>query len=391
MTEDGGRELTPREPGEVESSDSAITPAPDADSRAVERFSAGPRAHMVGLTEERSAQIVRQSGNARSVLFLAILVIALFIPVYWFYESGIPVLGAGGRLEAEAQVQYVTDVSRGYELFLANCARCHGADGQGGVGPPLNSQPKLYNALTADLQPGTGHLNPNYVNTVLTVGGRYVCGDPDSQMDAWSRPDGPLTYRQIEELIAWITASSDISFEYETEAHGGASDEENAGPTVVRGWRDPDWEPEPGATPPPACWRAPEGLTAVTEGGGPDALAAPVTAGTPDAPRVIRMDATSTLTFTDEDGVKLEGIAIVEGETIQFEVVNTAGFEHNFYIGEEEELMAPNGSTAVGIAPWPEGPQTLTWTADTDGVSLQFACTIPGHYQTMHGDIVIQV
>ncbi len=94
----------------------------DGESRDVERFSAGPRAHSVELTEERSAQIVRQSANARNVVFLAILVVALFIPVYWFYESGVPALGTEGRLAAEADAQYVTDVARGYELYIANCA-----------------------------------------------------------------------------------------------------------------------------------------------------------------------------------------------------------------------------------------------------------------------------
>ena len=32
----------------------------------------------------------------------------------------------------------------GYDVFLANCARCHGQDGQGGVGP------KLAGVVTAD-------------------------------------------------------------------------------------------------------------------------------------------------------------------------------------------------------------------------------------------------
>src|SRR5688572_32532895 len=117
MSEDrSGRELTPREAG-PEGGDSALAPVPEADSRAIERFSAGPKAHTIGLTEERSAQIVRQSGNARNIVFLAVIVISIFIPVYWFYENGIPAVGAEGRLEKEGEVQYVTDVERGYELY----------------------------------------------------------------------------------------------------------------------------------------------------------------------------------------------------------------------------------------------------------------------------------
>ena len=69
MSDDkGGRELTPRDPDEIETTDSSVTPIPDGDSREVERFSSGPRAHSVSLTEERSAQIVRQSANARNVV-----------------------------------------------------------------------------------------------------------------------------------------------------------------------------------------------------------------------------------------------------------------------------------------------------------------------------------
>jgi mono/diheme cytochrome c family protein len=389
MTDErSGRELTPRQPDEASSPDSAITPIAEPDSRAVERFSAGPRAHSVGLTEARAAQIVRQSGNARNVVFLALLVIAIFIPVYWFYEAGIPAVGAEGRLEREGQVQYVTDVARGYDLYLANCARCHGEEGGGGIGPPLNDQAKLYNALTADGEPGTGHLDPIYLDRVLTVGGRYVCGDPESLMPAFREPEGPLNYRQIEELIAWVTASRDIVFEYDPAAHGAVADAAHAEPSMVRGWRDPSWEPAPGATPPPACWRAPGGVTG-GDGAGAPGTGEAIEPGTPEAPRVIALEATGTLQFVDESGAPLTAIAVVAGETVTFEVDNTAGFDHNFYIGTEEELMVPGAVTDVGIPTWTEGVETLTWTVEADE-ALQFACTVPGHYQPMHGDFVLQ-
>jgi mono/diheme cytochrome c family protein len=396
----GGGALTPREPEDGPGDGSALTPAPQGEQRDVERFSAGPKAHTVGLTEERGAQIVRQSANARTWVFLAVLLIALFIPVYWFIESGVPALGTQGRMEAAAEQQYVTDVSRGYALFQANCATCHGANGQGGVGPPLNNQPKLYNALTADGQPGTGHLNPTYIDHVLTVGGRYVCGDPNSLMPVFKQPGGPLNYRQVEELIAWITASSKVTFEYEPATHeaGAAA----PSPVTVSGWRDPNWKPEPGATEPPACWRNPSGVigggpapaaTPAPSGGAatPAASAAPTTGGTADAPRVIKLQATADLKFVDEAGNHVTELQVAPGEVIQFEVDNVAGFDHDFWIGTPEELQVPNGTTDVGIPIWQSGVQTVTWTAPdaADPAGLQFACTVPGHYTTMHGDIVI--
>ena len=264
---------------------------------------------------------MRQSANARTYVFLAVLLIALFIPVYWFVENGVPALGTEGRMAAAAEQQYVTDVARGYALFQANCATCHGASGQGGVGPPLNNQPKLYNALTADGEPGSGHLNPTYIDHVLTVGGRYVCGDPNSLMPVFKQPGGPLNYRQVEELIAWVTASSEITFEYEPESHeAGATAPE---PVVVSGWRDPNWQPEAGATPPPACWRNPSGVIggaapatqAPADGGtaSPAASAAPVTGGTADAPRVIKLQATADLKFVDEAGNQVTELQVVDG------------------------------------------------------------------------------
>ena len=68
------------------------------------------------------------------------------------------------------------------------------------------------------------------------------------------------------------------------------------------------------------------------------------------------------LTITDPDGNQLTSIAVKAGETIQFEVTNTAGFDHNFYIGTAEELSNASGSIngGTGIPTFTTGTQTLT-------------------------------
>ena len=307
-----GNELTPRPDDGLSAQDTTqqVTPLPSGEQLGVERFSAGPRAHSVALTEERAAQVVRQSGNARNVAFLAVLLIAIFIPVYWFYDLGIPALGAQGRMAQNIEVQTVTDVARGYALFIANCAKCHGVQGQGGIGPPLNDQDKLYNAVQANGQPGTGHLNPTYVQHVLEVGGRYVCGDPNSVMPVWAQPGGPLNYRQIQELVSWITASNEITFQY-TPATSETSAGPKPTPVTVSGWRDPNYKPPPGQPTPPACWRNPSGV--IGGSSGPAASAAPIDkAGTPDNPRVIELVETASLQITGQvrhagDGHRRQG------------------------------------------------------------------------------------
>jgi mono/diheme cytochrome c family protein/uncharacterized cupredoxin-like copper-binding protein len=372
-----GRELAPREPDRV--------PAPV--ERGVERFDAGQQAHTVGLTEERAAQVVRQSGNARNIAFLATLIVVLFVPIYWFYDIGVPAIANTSRLEAERERQYVTDVSRGYGVFLDNCATCHGDNGEGGIGPPLNDQAKLYNALDAKREPGKGHLNPDYLEAVLTEGGRYVCGDPKSVMPAWKEPKGPLTYRQVEELIAFLTAGSDVKYTFQPEH---AEPGETLPPPVERaGWRDVDYKPAPDAPSPPACWRDPDGLQI-----GPNAAAgsaAPVeNPGTADAPRVIEVKETATVTITDEADQPLTAIAVKAGEVVEFRVENTSGvLPHNFYIGTAEDLQATARDRLEGVSDFTEGTQTFRYEVPEEG-PLQFACIVQGHYPTMHGDLQIQ-
>jgi mono/diheme cytochrome c family protein/uncharacterized cupredoxin-like copper-binding protein len=345
----------------------------------------------VGLTEERAAQIVRQSGSARNVAFLATLLVALFVPLYWFYEIGFPAIAGTSRLEKEEQVQQVTDVAQGYSLYLANCARCHGQNGEGGIGPPLNDQAKLYNAVTPAGLPGTGHLNGDYIRKVLTVGGRYVCGDPDSLMPIWAQENGgPLNYLQVEQLIAFLTASKDVTFSYQPE-HPEPG-QTLPPPRQVTGWRDPNYEPSSGAPSPPACWRAPNGVQIGGTGGGTTPSAQPIASpGTADSPRPIEVVETADLKITDPEGQQLSAIDVVAGETVKFTVANEAGFEHDFYVGTAEALEANRTGELEGIPNFTEGTKEFTWTVPTDtGAQLEFACTIAGHYGSMHGAIRIQ-
>ncbi len=237
-------------------------PRPPVEPAPVERFTSPPQARTFELTPERAAQVVRQSSNARWVGFLVVVVVALFVTVYWFYELG-PLGISTPRLDAEADAQQVTAVERGYNMFEANCARCHGTQGEGGVGPALNRQDKLF-----------AHLNANYLRQVLNAGGRYVCGNPNSVMPVWSNtanPPGPLNYIQIDDLIAFIRAPSDQTYTVRDPSLGEpVLDPITHQVETFKGWVDPNYKPASGATPYPDCWTdefasgsaAPSGSTA---------------------------------------------------------------------------------------------------------------------------------
>lgn len=113
-----------------------------------------------------------------------------------------------------------------------------------------------------------------------------------------------------------------------------------------------------------------------------------------------------------------EGLEIAPGDTIRFEIVNTGNLEHEFVIGDAEaqaahrKMMQEMGGShgdghsghgghdmaegqhggempAVTIAPGETA--ALVWTAPDNVESLEYACNIPGHYESgMSGDIDFQ-
>ena len=286
--------------------------APPAEVTPAERFTAPPQAHAFGLSPERAAKIIRQSGSSRWVAFLVVTIIVIFVIGYYFYELGVPGIEGSSRMEKETAAQQVTDVERGAKLFAANCSRCHGVSGQGGIGPVLNDQAKL---LT--------HLTPQYLATVLTVGGRYVCGNPDSLMLAWLEPKGPLNYRQVEELISFIRAPSTLTYTAVDPTTGAAAE--------ATGWRDPNYAMPAGATPVPNCWKD-------AFGGGGSTPATPAPSGAPSAaPSDGGSGAVVQLTLT-ASGIAYDTDSLEVPADTPFQIVftnNDAGIPHNVAIHKD--------------------------------------------------------
>lgn len=88
---------------------------------------------------------------------------------------------------------------------------------------------------------------------------------------------------------------------------------------------------------------------------------------------------------------QLSAISVVQGETVEFHVINDSGLPHNFHLGSAGDLStAPEENDLPGVDTFTSGTETFTFTVDQLAAdSPQFACTVPGHYTTMHGDIFV--
>lgn len=339
------RQLPARRP------DSAAAP-----TRSADRFTAPRQTRAIGgLTSERAARIVRQSGDARWVAFLGMVIVALFVIVYYFYELGVPIINTTPRLQAQDTLQQVTAVERGYNLYQANCARCHGVNGQGGVGPVLNDQAKLFS-----------HLNEVYLRNVLTVGGRYVCGNSKSLMPVWADSNGgPLNFLQIEDIIDFIRAPSTQDYTRRTPEFNEPIMGPDGKVLTFKGWRDTTFKPEPSSSPVPDCWTG--------GGGGPAPSAAPASI-PPDA---VTVDLIALNIAFDKKDIEVKADTVF---AINLDNQDPAGTPHNV------ELLKSDGAVIIDPPTIDGGAKTTYVYQPLSAGTYTFICKvhpIPGMTGTL--------
>ena len=113
-------------------------------------------------------------------LVLTLIVVAALL-VYSLAETN--------RLASAAEEHTQERVARGGEFYQAQCVSCHGAQGEGGIGPALNNRTVLKNTLD---------------NVFFSV---IRSGVPGTQMPAWSVDfGGPLTDEDVRDLVAFVRA-----------------------------------------------------------------------------------------------------------------------------------------------------------------------------------------
>ena len=109
------------------------------------------------------------------------LVVLIAMSAYW--------LGESTRLAEAADALSDDRVSHGRTIYAAQCVSCHGAQGEGGVGPALNNRTVLKNTL-----------DEVYFSVIRS-------GVPSTQMPAWSVDyGGPLTDEDVRSVVAFIRA-----------------------------------------------------------------------------------------------------------------------------------------------------------------------------------------
>jgi mono/diheme cytochrome c family protein len=120
--------------------------------------------------------------STNKVMLWGVVLMLAMVAVFPLYRTFEP----SARDEARAE-QLVSLQAEGEQIWSVNCSSCHGLNGEGGVGPALNSK-QFLQAATDD-----------QATLLISV------GVPGSQMSAYSQDfGGPLTSEQIKSVVAFM-------------------------------------------------------------------------------------------------------------------------------------------------------------------------------------------
>ena len=339
---------------------------------------------------------MRQSASARSVVFLAILSSPSSSRSTGSTRTASPRSGPRAAWREEAETQYVTDVARGYELFHRQLRALSRRERPGWHRPAAQRPGQALQR--ADRRRPAGH------------------GAPQPELHH-ERPDGrrPLRLRRPRQPHgrrgASPTARSTTARSMSSSPGSRRARTSSSSTTRPSMARPPPEPGEPGrrgrlarsGLAASARRHAAAGLLAQPErrhrrlGAGRRRRRPPSRGVTPSpidrrhGRRAARHQARG------DRGPALQGRGRQRrsrrsrssaGETIQFEVDNTAGFDHNFCIGTPEELAVPNAHDGRGHPDLAVGcPDGHLDRRAAMACSSPARC--PATTTTMHGDIVV--
>ncbi|MBG7610004.1 MAG: c-type cytochrome [Anaerolineae bacterium] len=117
------------------------------------------------------------------------VIIGLVLTLLTFVGFSITWLGENNRLVQASESFSEERIHRGRKVYNEQCASCHGAQGEGGVGPALNDRLVLKNTF-----------DEVFFSVIRS-------GVPGTEMPAWSVDfGGPLTDEDVRDAVAYIRA-----------------------------------------------------------------------------------------------------------------------------------------------------------------------------------------
>lgn len=139
-------------------------------------------------------------------------ILGSFLGPAYFVRSNDP--PPNGKFAEQSNVIKDTKVAAGAKLYSLHCARCHGAEGKGGVSNP--------NAKPAELVPGLIHVAQGYTNKELKD--RILDGQPEIPVLDPQRPPPPLSMPGWRGVISDVGADDLVAYLVSLKPAGDESD-----------------------------------------------------------------------------------------------------------------------------------------------------------------------